>query len=248
MTIIADRYQLLEKLGQGGMGEVYRGLDMLTQAPVAVKNLRAISSTDSEVLERFRREGIVLRELNHPNIVKMLDMIQHEGTYYLIMEYIEGGDLADLLKARGKLSVNDAIKLALELAAALSRAYHLGIIHRDIKPANVLIAPNGTPRLTDFGVARMDTEDRLTGTGVAVGTLDYMPPEAINGEAVDARGDIWAFGVMLYEISERHPPVCDHFCSPYEERRQSSEAHHHNRHRQWLTFTIPEVLTFIQNK
>ena len=174
----------------------------------------------------------MLRELNHPNIVKMLDMIQHEGTYYLIMEYIEGGDLADLLKARGKLSVNDAIKLALELAAALSRAYHLGIIHRDIKPANVLIAPNGTPRLTDFGVARMDTEDRLTGTGVAVGTLDYMPPEAINGEAVDARGDIWAFGVMLYEISERHPPVCDHFCSPYEERRQSSEAHHHNRHRQ----------------
>ncbi len=206
MILIANRYQLMEKLGQGGMGEVYRGLDTLTQSPVAIKNLRAINSSDPEILERFRREGSVLRDLNHPNIVKMLDMIQHDDAYYLVMEYIEGGDLASLLKTQGKLSVPHAIKLALELADALSRAHHLGIIHRDIKPANVLIAPNGTPRLTDFGVARIEAEDRLTGTGVAVGTLDYMPPEAINGEAVDTRADIWAFGVMLYEMLTGHRP------------------------------------------
>lgn len=200
MARIGEHYQIVEKLGQGGMGDVYRGLDVLTQTPVAIKNLRGSISTDAEILERFRREGAALRELNHPNIVKMLDMIQHEGENYLIMEYIDGGDLAGLLKERGKLPVNGAVRLALELADALSRAHHLGIIHRDIKPANVLIASNGTPRLTDFGVARIETEERLTGTGVAVGTLDYMPPEAVNGEPVDVRGDIWAFGVMLYEM------------------------------------------------
>jgi hypothetical protein len=200
MTTIGERYELGEKLGQGGMGDVYRGVDIRTGMPVAIKHLHDNISNDAQILERFRREGEALRELNHPNIVKMLDMLQHENAYYLIMEYIDGGDLADLLEARGKLPVRDAIKIALELADALSRAHHVGIIHRDIKPPNVLIASNGTPRLTDFGVARIETAERLTGTGMAVGTLDYMPPEAVNGEPVDARGDIWAFGVMLYEM------------------------------------------------
>jgi serine/threonine protein kinase len=200
MTLIADRYERMEKLGQGGMGEVYRGLDTRTQLPVAIKHLRGTVSHDPEVLERFQREGVALRNLNHPNIVKMLDMVQHDDDYYLIMEYIQGGDLADLLKARGSLAVEEVIRMGLEIADALARAHHLGIIHRDIKPANVLIANDGTPRLTDFGVARVESQERLTGTGMAVGTLDYMPPEAVNGEAVDVRADIWALGVMLYEM------------------------------------------------
>lgn len=200
MKLIADRYQIIEHLGQGGMGDVYRGVDTQTQDVVAIKNLRGGINDDTQILERFRREGAILKELNHPNIVKMLDMVQEDGTNYLIMEFIDGGDLSQMLKKRGKIPFDEAIKLSLELADALSRAHHLGIVHRDIKPANVLIAPDGTPRLTDFGVARIEAAERMTGTGMSVGTLDYMPPEAINGEPVDASGDIWGFGVMLYEI------------------------------------------------
>ncbi|MEQ8676736.1 MAG: serine/threonine-protein kinase [Aggregatilineales bacterium] len=200
MKLIADRYQILEHLGQGGMGDVFRGVDTRTQDSVAIKNLRGGISNDAQILERFRREGVILQELNHPNIVKMLDMVQQDNENYLIMEFIDGGDLSDMLKKQGKLPFNEAMKLCVELADALSRAHHLGIVHRDIKPANVLIAPDGTPRLTDFGVARIETAERMTGTGMSIGTLDYMPPEAINGEPVDASGDIWGFGVMLYEI------------------------------------------------
>jgi serine/threonine protein kinase len=200
VTQIGERYQLGELIGQGGMGEVYHGIDLRTEQPVAIKHLRAGIVANPELLTRFRREAAALRELNHPNIVKILEMVEQDNTYYLVMEYIDGGDLGSLLKTREKLPVAEAIKISLELADALSRAHHLGIIHRDIKPANVLIARDGTPRLTDFGVARIEKEERLTETGGAVGTLDYMPPEAINGEPVDLRADIWAFGVMLFEL------------------------------------------------
>jgi serine/threonine protein kinase len=197
---LGNRYQILEKLGQGGMGEVYKALDTQTQRFVAIKQLRSQIANDATILERFKREGQALSDLNHPNIVKMLDMIQEGSGYFLVTEFIEGGDLSTLLSEVGKLPVQQALKMGLELADALSRAHHLGIIHRDIKPANVLIANDGTLRLTDFGVARMASEERLTGTGIAVGTLDYLPPEAVNGDPVDARADLWSFGVMLYEM------------------------------------------------
>jgi serine/threonine protein kinase len=195
-----DRYQFLEKLGQGGMGEVYKGRDTRSDTFVAIKQIHSTISNDDTVIERFRREGQALTDLNHPNIVKMLDMIEQDGKHYLVTEYISGGDLATALKQRGKLSVEESLKMGLGLADALSRAHQLGIIHRDIKPANVLIAADGSPRLTDFGVAHMESEERLTGTGMALGTLDYLPPEVANGLAADARADVWAFGVLLYEM------------------------------------------------
>jgi len=136
--------------------------------------------------------------LNHPNIVKILDAIQDTDGHYLVMEYVGGGSLADLLSA--PLPLARVLEIALELADALTRAHHLKIIHRDLKPANVLLADDGTPRLSDFGVALMSADKRLTGSGVLIGTPEYLSPEMLNGDEIDARADLWAFGVMLFEM------------------------------------------------
>lgn len=199
MQIIANRYRIEDELGRGGIGVVYRATDLETDQSVAVKSLRQeqLDATPS-LLERFRREGEALRDLNHPNIVKMLDMVEVEGGYYLIEELINSGDLKDLL-AEGEMPIKQITSICLELADALTRAHHLNIIHRDLKPANVLIAEDGTARLTDFGVALIGDKQRVTDKGVPVGTIEYLSPEALTGE-VDTRSDIWAFGVMMFEM------------------------------------------------
>jgi predicted ATPase len=188
-------------LGRGGMGDVYRAIDTQSGEEVAVKalNLSALAR-DPGLLERFVREGEALRQLNHPNIVRMVAAVEENGQHYLVMEFVRGGSLQDLLAAQKSLPISQVIKIALEVADALTRAHHLGIIHRDIKPANVLIAEDGTPRLTDFGIASMSGASRLTETGLLVGTIDYLSPEACQGLPPDERSDIWAFGVMLFEL------------------------------------------------
>lgn len=193
---LANRYTIKEKIGQGAMGLVYLGADALTNQPVAIKSL--ITASNEEQFVRFRREGEALARLNHPNIVKMIDMVEHQGDQYLVMEYVTGGDLQQLMQAESQLSVERVMDIALELADALTRAHHLNIIHRDIKPANVLIAHDGTPRLSDFGIALFD---EALGSGASIsGTYAYLSPEAISSQMVDERTDIWAFGVMLYEM------------------------------------------------
>lgn len=191
-------YQVLEELGAGGMGTVYRGLDKRTDQVVAIKQLKP-ALVNKELIERFKREGEALRELNHPNIVKMLDAVEEDGSYYLIMEYVPAGDLASVIK-QDHLSVEQILKLSIDLADALTRAHKLNIIHRDLKPANVLIAGDGTLRLTDFGVAHVGSKARVTQTDAIVGTVDYLPPEAFNENVIDERSDIWAFGVILFEM------------------------------------------------
>lgn len=208
--LIGQRYQRHERIGAGGMGTVYRGVDTHTGGEVAIKQLNAELVRDTpEMVERFVREGEALRQLNHPNIVKMLDSVQEGdgGAHYLVMELVTGGTLETRLQAHpGGLPVTDALRIALELADALTRAHHLNIIHRDLKPANVLIADDGTPRLTDFGIAYMIERDRVTEGDAIVGTLSYLSPEALNGVSVDGRADIWAFGVMLCEmLTGQHP-------------------------------------------
>jgi serine/threonine protein kinase len=198
--LIGQRYQVLERLGHGGMGVVYLGRDTKVDTPVAIKRLHENITSDSQLLERFHREGNALRELNHPNIVKVFDMISHEGSDYLVMEYVESGSLDAIIRQKERLPLEQALKIALELSDALTRAHHLGIIHRDLKPANVLIAGDGTARLTDFGIALISHQARLTDQGASLGTLDYMSPEAIEGEVVDSRTDIWGFGILLYEM------------------------------------------------
>jgi serine/threonine protein kinase/tetratricopeptide (TPR) repeat protein len=196
--VIGNRYEIQQELGAGGMGTVFLGVDRQSQANVAIKQLKK-ELTEPEMLERFQREGQALRDLNHPNIVKLLDAVEDAGKHFLVMEYVAGGDLKQLLE-KGKLPYQRTLNIAIDLADALTRAHRLNIIHRDLKPANVLVAEDGTIRLTDFGVAHVIDKERVTETNAIVGTLDYLPPEAINGDPVDNRSDIWAFGVMLFEM------------------------------------------------
>lgn len=195
---IGNRYLLRQEIGAGGMGTVFLGEDTRHAQLVAVKYLKPALATP-DLIERFRREGEALRKLNHPNIVGMLESVEEDGDHYLVMEYVGGGDLSDILD-EGFLSVEQVMSLAIDICDALTRAHRLGIIHRDLKPPNVLIASDGTPRLTDFGIAHVVEKERVTETGAIVGTLDYVPPEALNGDGIDTRADIWAFGVMLFEM------------------------------------------------
>ena len=207
MTVIASRYQIESTLGTGGMGVVFRATDLRTGQTVAVKQLRGdVATRQPELFERFTREAAALRQLNHPNIVQALDTFEVDDERYIVMEYVSGSDLNIVLEREGQLPVARAMRIGIEIADALTRAHYLKIIHRDLKPANVLIGPDGTARLTDFGVAHLDQMDKVTRTGFTVGTPDYLPPEAFNSQPADERGDIWALGVMLFEmIGGKHP-------------------------------------------
>jgi serine/threonine protein kinase/tetratricopeptide (TPR) repeat protein len=197
--IIAKRYLIQEEIGRGGIGLVYKALDKHSGQLVAVKQLRPeqLDATPN-LFERFRREGEALRELDHPNIVKVLDMLDEGDSHYIVEEYFADGDLAQAIHD-GSLTLERIMSISLELADALTRAHHLNIVHRDLKPANILLAEDGTPRLTDFGVALIGGKKRMTEQGTPVGTIEYLSPEALTAD-VDNRADIWAFGVMLFEM------------------------------------------------
>jgi DNA-binding SARP family transcriptional activator len=199
----------LEKnlLGYGGMGNVYRGINTQTNDLVAIKILKPeIVATNPGLVERFVREGKILRQLNHPNIVKMLAACAQEGQHYLVMEYVGGGSLQDLMAKGEPLPLDRVLEIALDLVDALTRAHRLNIIHRDLKPANVLLAEDGTPRLTDFGIARMVDSSQLTESGLIVGTVNYLSPEGCDGQPLDERADIWALGVILFEMLSGKQP------------------------------------------
>ena len=195
-------YQIQEQIGIGGMGTVYRGIDSETGGSVAIKVLRPeVVAKEPDVVERFTREAEALRQLDHPNIVKVLNTYQTDNKHHIVMEYADGGSLLDLLRTEDQINLKRVLEIGLDLADALTRAHRLQIIHRDLKPANVVLADDGTPRLTDFGVAYIGSKERVTQVGSAVGTLDYMSPEALNNsQAIDARSDIWSFGVLLFEM------------------------------------------------
>jgi serine/threonine protein kinase/tetratricopeptide (TPR) repeat protein len=197
--LIANRYLVQEEVGRGGIGVVYKAVDKHSGQLVAVKQLRPeqLDATPS-LFERFRREGEALRELDHPNIVKVLDMLDEGDSHYIVEEYFADGDLAQAIHD-GSLTIERILSISLELADALTRAHHLNIVHRDLKPANILLAEDGTPRLTDFGVALIGGKKRMTEQGTPVGTIEYLSPEALTAD-VDNRADIWAFGVMLFEM------------------------------------------------
>ena len=209
---LGDRFQIadpeIDLLGHGGMGDVYRGVDLHTGRLVAVKALKPeVVVSHPHLLDRFVREGEALRQLDHPNIVKMLAAVEQDGRHYLVMEYIGGGSLHDLLEREGQMPVGRVLDVALDLADALTRAHRLGIIHRDLKPANILLDEAGVPHLSDFGVARLPaTPHEGSEPGVLVGTVHYVSPEACHGQPLDARADIWSFGVVLYEMLTAERP------------------------------------------
>jgi formylglycine-generating enzyme required for sulfatase activity/predicted Ser/Thr protein kinase len=199
--IIDGRFRVASRIGDGAMGEVYRGLDTQTNEPVAIKVLKQdLVRNDPDVIERFAREGEVLRMLDHPNIVKMLASIVENAQHYIVMEYVGGGSLDQLLKREKQLQIDRVLDIGIGLCDALARAHGLKVVHRDIKPQNVLLAEDGAPRLTDFGVAHMSNLSSITQSGALIGTFPYISPETWNYEEPDERTDIWSLGIMLYEM------------------------------------------------
>ncbi|MCK4900898.1 MAG: serine/threonine-protein kinase PknK, partial [Anaerolineales bacterium] len=204
--LILNRYEMGNLLSQGSMGMVYRGSDTQTQQPVAIKVLRPeIVANNPGLVTRFTREADALRALNHPNIIKVLAAAEEDGKHFLVMEFVPGGSLRDLLERDAQISISTILEIALDVADALTRSHRLKIIHRDIKPSNVLLAEDGTPRLSDFGLARMAGKN-ITQVGALMGTLVYISPEVYGGMKADTRSDIWAFGVMLFEMLAGRAP------------------------------------------
>jgi formylglycine-generating enzyme required for sulfatase activity/tRNA A-37 threonylcarbamoyl transferase component Bud32 len=198
--VLNRRYTLTARLGSGAMAEVFQATDSQTNEVVAAKVLDRKLTLDADIVERFKREGEALRQLRHRHIVSFVDTFQHEGQQVIVMECVSGGSLHQIIK-RGPLPVEQARQVAIDLCDALTTAHRLNIVHRDVKPENVLVAQDGTPRLTDFGVARLVSEGtRLTGTGTQIGTPFYMSPEAWQGQRLDAQADIWSLGIVLYEM------------------------------------------------
>lgn len=199
-AVSANRFERHALIAQGGMGAVYHGRDRETGLPVAVKCLRPGSALARPgLLARFLREAEVLRRVDHPNIVRMIASVADGDAHQIVMEYVGGGSLRQVLRAQGRLPVPRVIALVLELADALARAHHLGVIHRDIKPENVLLTESGTPKLADFGLA-MILDHELSTSSSMLGTIAYLSPEALSGQPVDGRADLWALGVMTYEM------------------------------------------------
>ncbi len=207
--LLGGRYQLRSQIARGGMTDVFLGHDTLLSRPVAIKRLFPEFAADPSFVERFRREATAAANLNHPNIVAVYDWGSAEGTYYIVMEYIEGQSLAELLRSDGPLPPEHAAEIALSVAAALGFAHNNGVIHRDVKPGNVLLSPDGKVKVTDFGIAIAafgGAEANLTQTGSVMGTATYFSPEQAQGQSLDHRSDLYSLGIVLYEMLCGRPP------------------------------------------
>jgi serine/threonine-protein kinase len=198
--VFSNRYEIQRELAQGGMAEVYLAHDQLLDRPVALKALFPEYAREPSFVERFRREAQSAANLNHPNIVAIYDWGQEAGTYFIVMEYVEGRSLRELIRAEGPLDAFQAAEITAEIASALGFAHRTGVVHRDVKPGNVLITQTGIVKVTDFGIARAGTSDGLTQTGSVMGTATYFSPEQAQGLPVDGRSDVYSLGVVLYEM------------------------------------------------
>ncbi|MFC0216070.1 Stk1 family PASTA domain-containing Ser/Thr kinase [Paenibacillus chartarius] len=197
---LGGRYEILERIGGGGMALVYLGLDHLLHRKVAVKVLRQQYVHDEEFIRRFRREAQAAASLSHPNVVSIYDVGQEGDIHYIVMEYIEGVTLNDLIKERAPLQVEEAVRYASQICDALEHAHHNEIIHRDIKPHNILIGKNGRIKVTDFGIARAATSSTITQTGSVVGSVHYFSPEHAKGTSTGEKSDLYSLGIVLYQM------------------------------------------------
>jgi serine/threonine-protein kinase len=204
--LFGDRYQLQDPIGRDGMSTTYRGRDLRTDRVVAIKVLRDIYSTDAKFVARFQREAKAMSSLQHPNIVQFYDYGYTDGNYYIVMELVEGTDLRRYLRVRGILDIHTAVIIAHDVALGLSAAHRRGIVHRSVEPQNILIGRDGSIKLTDFGIAFVVDAERLTDTGMTVGTVQYFPPEQAQGEIVTPAADVYSLGIVMYETLTGRTP------------------------------------------
>jgi serine/threonine-protein kinase len=197
---ISDRYQIIKSIGEGGMANVYLAYDTILDRNVAVKVLRGDLATDEKFVRRFQREALSASSLSHPNIVEVYDVGEDNNQYYIVMEYIEGKHLKELLKKRGKLTLSEVIDIMLQITDGMSVAHDAYIIHRDIKPQNIMIQENGVVKITDFGIAMAMNATQLTQTNSVMGSVHYLPPEQANGRGSTLQSDIYSMGILMYEL------------------------------------------------
>ena len=197
---INDRYQIIKTIGEGGMANVYLAKDTILDRNVAVKVLRGDLADDEKFVRRFQREALSASKLNHPNIVEMYDVGEDNGSYYIVMEYVQGKTLKSLVKKRGALTLPEVIDIMTQLCSAIICAHDSYIIHRDIKPQNVMILDDGRVKIMDFGIAMALNSNELTQTNSVMGSVHYLPPEQANGSGSTIKSDIYSLGILMYEL------------------------------------------------
>ena len=197
---INDRYEIIKSIGEGGMANVYLGHDTILDRNVAIKVLRGDLANDEKFVRRFQREALSASSLAHPNIVEMYDVGEDDGTYYIVMEYVEGKTLKQLLKKRGTLTLSEAIDIMSQLTDGMAHAHDSYIIHRDLKPQNIMIKDDGQIKITDFGIAMALNSTQLTQTNSVMGSVHYLPPEQASGKGSTIKSDIYSMGIIFYEL------------------------------------------------
>ena len=197
---VNNRYEILKTIGEGGMANVYLAHDTILDRDVAIKVLRGDLANDDKFVRRFQREALSASSLSHPNIVEIYDVGEDDGDYFIVMEYVPGKNLKQLLKRRGSLTVEEVVDIMLQITSAMSVAHDNLIIHRDLKPQNILIMDDGGVKITDFGIAMALNATQLTQTNSAMGSVHYFPPEQANGKGATLKSDVYSLGIMMYEL------------------------------------------------
>jgi tRNA A-37 threonylcarbamoyl transferase component Bud32 len=197
---LVGSYKITDKIGEGGMGAVFRGIDVMLEREVAVKMLRPELSQQPNIVERFRSEAVTLAKLNHPNIATLYSFVRQGDDFFMVMEFVRGETLDGLIRRSGVMPCDRAIGLMCQALEGIEHAHKMGIIHRDVKPANMMMTEGGTLKVMDFGIARVLGTARMTKQGNIVGTIEYMSPEQVRGQDTDARSDIYSLGILLYEM------------------------------------------------
>jgi tetratricopeptide (TPR) repeat protein/TolB-like protein len=200
LTLFGNRYEILELLGEGGMGRVYKARDRELDKVIALKTIRSEKGEDPEIVQRFKQELLLARKITHKNVIRIHDLGEAEGIKFFTMECIEGQSLKQLIRSRGRIPVDETVAIARQILGALEEAHRQGVIHRDLKPQNIMIDQASVPMVMDFGIARSADTTGMTATGAVVGTPDYMAPEQVRGEKADTQSDLFSFGVILYEM------------------------------------------------
>jgi serine/threonine protein kinase len=203
---LVGSYKITDKIGEGGMGAVFRGIDVMLEREVAIKMLRPELSRQPNIVERFRSEAVTLAKLNHPNIATLYSFVRQGDDFFMVMEFVRGETLDRLIRRSGAMPCDRAITLFCQALEGIDHAHRMGIIHRDIKPANMMLTETGTLKVMDFGIARVLGTARMTKQGNIVGTIEYMSPEQVRGEETDARSDVYSLGILLYEMVTRRVP------------------------------------------